>query len=113
MKEKLKELRQRAGFSQKYVALTLGVTPSVVSQWETGLKEPSKENLRKLSDLYGVPVSYIMNELTIGNFTAEENQLLMLYRKLNLTGQKRALETLQLFVHLPEYQEKDIEPSAM
>ena len=52
--------RKRHGYSQKYVALSVGVAASIVSRWESGLKVPSRENLAKLADLYGVTIDYLM-----------------------------------------------------
>lgn len=56
----LVEARNRCGYSQKYVSLSIGVAPSTVSQWETGFKNPSRESIGKLADLYGVSIDYLM-----------------------------------------------------
>lgn len=58
--ERLTELRLSHGYSQKYIAIELGVAQSIVSRWETGLSEPSKKNLNKLANLYGVSTDYLM-----------------------------------------------------
>lgn len=109
MNEIIKMLRKKHNLSQKIIAITLGVTPSVVSQWETGIKQPSKDNLKKLAEMYGVSVDYFFGNETNSKQAKDEEELLIVYRRLNMTGQKRALETLQLFATLPEYQEKDIQ----
>lgn len=57
---RLVELRVSHGYSQKYIALTVGVAQSIVSRWENGSSEPSKKNLAKLADLYGVTTDYLM-----------------------------------------------------
>ena len=58
--ERLVELRVSHGYSQKLIAVTLKVAQPVVSRWEKGITEPSKKNLAKLADLYGVTTDYLM-----------------------------------------------------
>lgn len=58
--DRLTELRQKMGYQQKYIAKTLGVSGPTVSQWESGVKEPKKDNLERLADLYGVSTDYLM-----------------------------------------------------
>ena len=57
---RLRECRERAGMSQKFVALSLGVKPPSVSNWESGKTNPSQENLQQLADLYGVTTDYLL-----------------------------------------------------
>ena len=60
MKDRLKQCRLDAKFSQKYVAISVGVATPTISQWESGTKSPSVENLWKLADLYGTSVDYLI-----------------------------------------------------
>ncbi len=55
----LKAARESAGMSQKQVAITLKVSGPTVSQWESGKKTPTLENLRALASLYGVSLDYL------------------------------------------------------
>lgn len=55
-----KECRLANNMSQKYVALSVGVSPPMVSQWESGIKEPSKETLLKLANLFNVTTDYLL-----------------------------------------------------
>ena len=57
---RLRECREKAGLSQKYVAITLGVKPPSVSNWERGKTEPTPDNMMKLADIYGVSVDYLL-----------------------------------------------------
>ena len=57
---RLKECRENMRLSQKYIAITLGVKPPSVSNWERGTTNPTQENMIKLADLYGVSVDYLM-----------------------------------------------------
>jgi putative transcriptional regulator len=52
----IKRIRNEAGMSQPVFALTLNVSPSLVSQWERGEKKPSGPSLKllNLADKKGV-----------------------------------------------------------
>ncbi len=54
--EAIKRIRSEAHMSQAIFALTLNVTPSLVSQWERGEKKPSGPSLKllNLADKKGV-----------------------------------------------------------
>ena len=58
--DRLRECREEAGLSQKYVALTLGVKEPSVSNWENGKTRPKHDNLRALAELYGVSTDYLL-----------------------------------------------------
>ena len=60
--EKLRTLRQNYGYSQKQVALRLGISPSIVSGYETGERTPSAENLLSLSYLYKCSTDYLLGK---------------------------------------------------
>jgi putative transcriptional regulator len=47
--EAIKGIRAKARMSQSIFALTLNVTPSLVSQWERGEKKPSGPSLKLLN----------------------------------------------------------------
>lgn len=58
---RLKELRIKNGYkSQKQLADILFVNQTAVSQWERGATIPSAPILKKLSQIYGVSIDYIL-----------------------------------------------------
>lgn len=57
---RLKELRQERNWTQGQVAERVGVTPSVISAYETGIRMPSYEVLLKLVRLFGVSSDYLL-----------------------------------------------------
>lgn len=61
---RFKECREKKGFSQKYVALTLGVKAPSVSAWESGKTLPSSENLVAVAKLYDVSVDFLLGRET-------------------------------------------------
>ena len=58
--ERLKSLRTKNNYSQKELASILGLSPSVVSGYETGEKTPSTEVLLKLTGLYHCSADYLL-----------------------------------------------------
>lgn len=60
--QKLKDLRLKYGYSQKYVSAKLDVSPSIISGYETGERTPSTEILLLLSYLYNCSVDYLLGK---------------------------------------------------
>ena len=58
----VKELRKKAGIQQKELALTIGVSQPVVSEWESNKKDPSGERLTKLAEFFGVDELMILGK---------------------------------------------------
>ncbi len=63
--ERLQQLRTKYGFSQKQVAQKIGVSPSVVSGYETGERTPSTEVLLALSYLFQCSTDYLLGKQSI------------------------------------------------
>lgn len=61
--EKLVRLRKEKGLTQLELAEAVKVSRQAVSKWEAGGSLPSTENLKSLSEIYGVPVDYLLNDL--------------------------------------------------
>jgi len=59
---RLKELRKKRGFSQTELAKLVGVTPSTISQVESGLIYPSVPALMKMAEVLSVEVSSFFQE---------------------------------------------------
>ncbi|MBQ2115706.1 MAG: helix-turn-helix transcriptional regulator [Lachnospiraceae bacterium] len=62
LSKKLKDLRLQNNLSQKEVATKLGISPSIVSGYETGERSPSTENLLALSYLYKCSTDYLLGK---------------------------------------------------
>ena len=102
--DRLKSLREQHGYSQKYVAISVGVAPSIVSRWESGLKTPSRESIIRLAELYGISVDYLLDRsdnesrLSLDSLSLIEKQLLSDYRSLNKQGKEYILQTMAMAV---------------
>lgn len=64
--QKLADLRKRKGLSQLQLAETLHVSRQAISRWETGAAMPSTDNLKYLSELYGVSIEYLLDDTADG-----------------------------------------------
>jgi Zn-dependent peptidase ImmA (M78 family)/transcriptional regulator with XRE-family HTH domain len=56
--QRLREARQRAGWTQEQAAVSLGIAREYLSLLETGKRNPPLRLLARLADLYGCPVSW-------------------------------------------------------
>ena len=100
--KRIRICRERLGLSQKQVAIDIGVRPPTVSQWESGVKKPSRENLAKLADLYGVSIEYLMEKSDDEGqkdgieLSADEQLLITGYRSLNGQGKEYIRQTMYM-----------------
>lgn len=58
--DRIKELREQAGYSQSQLAKRLDVTRSSVNAWEMGLSTPTTQYIVALSKLFHVSADYIL-----------------------------------------------------
>jgi transcriptional regulator with XRE-family HTH domain len=58
--ERLRELREQRGMTQKDLAQKMGVTDAAVGMWERGQREPGLITLRHLAELFGVSTDYLL-----------------------------------------------------
>lgn len=80
--EKLKALRLQNGYSQKYIADKLSLSPSLISSYEASERTPSLEVLQKLVELYHCSADYLLaikskpisNTLDVSGLTPQEVQ---------------------------------------
>ena len=79
--EKLKARRKELIMTQKEIADQLGISYQAYSAWERGIKEPSKEKVKRLEQLLKAPKGY---------FT--EIELVRLYNTLSNEGKNQVVE---------------------
>lgn len=61
---KLKELREAAGYNKREVAEKLDMPYTTYNNYETGAREAGSETLKKIANLYGVSIDYIFENDT-------------------------------------------------
>ena len=57
---RLKELREKAGFSQAVLARKLGVRQSTVGMWENGRNKPQNSKLEMMASIFHVSTDYLL-----------------------------------------------------
>jgi len=60
--ERIKELRNQKGYTQKGIAQKLSVAQSTVAMWETGKREPDLDTVQKIADVFGVTVDRLLRD---------------------------------------------------
>ncbi|MBP3941530.1 MAG: helix-turn-helix transcriptional regulator [Christensenellaceae bacterium] len=84
--EKIKELRENAGYSQSQLAKRLDVTRSSVNAWEMGLSMPTTQYVVALSKLFHVSTDYLLGlekskTLVLDGYN--ENEIELIYNLIN------------------------------
>lgn len=82
--DKLKKLRMQFNMSQKEVAVAINTSPSIISNYESGERTPSVENLMALARLYHCSTDYLLGfhandhdkTLDVSMLSAEQKVLL-------------------------------------
>ena len=60
--ERVRKLRDERGLSQLALGKAIGVRQTTISQIENGENKPSWKTLQKLTEYFGVPLSYLLDE---------------------------------------------------
>lgn len=60
----IKELREKAGYSQSQLAKKLDVSRSAVNAWEMGLSTPTTQYVAELARLFHVSADYLLERET-------------------------------------------------
>ncbi len=94
----LQKIRQVKDINQLTLSMKIGVSQETVSAYEMGKSYPSVSTLLKLCDVLDVSadflldktdISYPVSKLLIENISAEELEILSMYRKLTLKKRER------------------------
>lgn len=64
--QRLKELRKLSNFTQRQIALKLGITDRSYQRFESGENKPSLSNLVYLADIFNVSLDFLIGRE--GNF---------------------------------------------
>lgn len=73
---RFKEVREKSGFKQKEFAATIEISYSVISDIERGAREPSRQVLSALAELYQVDLNWLLLGTTKQNNSYQVNKLL-------------------------------------
>ena len=66
--ERIRELRKQKNMTQHDLASTLGVSKTIISEYENNFKSPNNNNLEKLADILDVSIDYLFGrDITVVN----------------------------------------------
>ena len=90
--EKIKDLREKAGYSQAQLAKKLDVTRSSVNAWEMGLSAPTTQYIVALAKLFHVSTDYLLDlrsDLSISLDKYSKEEIALIYQLLNYFDSNR------------------------
>jgi len=119
--QRLKRLRTtRTQFTQEQFADKISIVHNTYVRYENDIRKPSTANAAKIADFYNISVSDLLNgvkekaihsDKQIEEFTDEEKQIILEYRK--LLGDKRvALKVYLDFLLSEQEKEKEVHGNA-
>lgn len=83
-KDRVKDLRLKKNFSQQRLADLLDVNKQTISQYERGVRFPTKENLEALCDVFNVSTDYLLGRDDVSPvlLSGDELDLINYYREM-------------------------------
>lgn len=93
-KERIKDLRIKKNFSQQRLADLIDVNKQTISQYERGVRFPTKENLEALCDVFNVSSDYLLGRDDVTAILLSQRELTLIdnYRIMNDDGQHQLLQ---------------------
>ena len=96
--ERIKDLREKTGYSQTQLAKKLDVTRSSVNAWEMGLSAPTTQYVVAMARLFHVSADYLLgieSELSLSLDAFTEEEIALLYQLANYFNSNRTPATGQ------------------
>lgn len=105
MWEIFEELMKRENLSISAAAIRCGCAPSTLTDWRAGRSKPKADKLYQIAKSFGVSVEYLLTgvETPQEPLSADERELLHLFRSLSPSGQTAALNMIRGLQLTPEY----------
>lgn len=122
--QRIQQARRRAGLSQRELGEKMGLSASMIGQWENDLRTPKFSTLERISwalevptlELYGLQeLDNPDSELCIilpqnENLTECTKRICSLLFNLNDIGLQKAVERIEELTEIPRYQKELSEP---
>lgn len=105
--KRIAELRKERHISQTELGRRLNLSQKMISSYESGVHQPSLDTLKKLSEIFGVSVDYIIENsdsrslpyCNNGRLLDDELELLRLFRQLNGRDKQKAIGIIFALLH--------------
>ena len=102
------QLLKERNIKTSVVSRETGIPYSAFSDWKAGRSTPKADKLQRIAAYFDVSIDYFLTgsnspENTISD---SERRILALFRKLNATGKKAAIERISELSELPKYTDK-------
>lgn len=110
--ENIKKICELKGIKQIDIAEFMGISQSSVSNWMKGINSIDIENLAKLCGFLGITLNqvYGVDPITSESLlSAQESELLGLFRSLNKNGKTMLISTARAFAGNPDMQKEALE----
>ena len=110
----LKRIAYEHGKTQSDIVRDLHINQGTVSSWMVGTRIPRMDKIDMLCNYFNVSRTEIMEEEptnVMETITAEERELLRLFRQLNVTGQTESIRRISEMTLLQIYTDKKEESS--
>lgn len=107
--ETLRQMRKNKNITQGKMAELLGLNRSTYSLYEIGLREPSIDTLKNISELLDTPLDKLLG-IETSNYSLIPNEIGLLhnYRILNEIGKDKVVEYTKDLTKIPEYQKSPL-----
>lgn len=93
---KLREFRKKASLTQKQLGEAIGMSGQAVRLWELGLRKPSINKLKELSDFFGISTDILLDADDISSgLEVKDLKFRKSFEKLSPKGQQEVLSFLE------------------
>ncbi len=80
--DRIRYLRDKAGYTQTDLAKKLGITRSAVNSWEMSLSSPSIANIIEMTEVFHVSADYILSvsdrmSIDISDLSSDEQEIIL------------------------------------
>ena len=82
--ERLIEMRESLGMTQKELAIKLGITPTRLNYWEKGKREPDMLYIKALAEALGVTADWLICAENAKKHVVASKEALMIARKYDM-----------------------------
>lgn len=95
--ERMKEIMNEKGIKQVELAKALGLSKTTINAWFNNNSDPKTDQLEQIADTLNVSVEYLVTgQERKDHLTGEEKKLIEQYRKINMDGQQKLWEHMDL-----------------